>query len=130
MICGLAWGTVTEDEAGAKWSLYHDQLSSEKPEVPVPDEGEGEDEEPIDLINYRDFLQQYVFPTTVDEATNVENQTAMEQAMINFAKQGSPGSKFKNVAEKMRKALFLPKNVKEELGVVEEEDVDPNAEEE
>ena len=48
--------------------------------------------------------------------------------MINFAKQGNPGSKFKNVAERMRKALFLPKNVKEELGVVEEEDADPNAE--
>ena len=52
----------------------------------------------------------------------------MDQLMINFAKQGNPGSKFKNVAERMRKALFLPKNVKEELGVVEEEDADPNAE--
>ena len=35
--------------------------------------------------------------------------------MLNFAKPGNPGAKFKNHLEKMLKSLTLPKAAKEEL---------------
>lgn len=39
---------------------------------------------------------------------------------MNFAKPGSPGVKFKNMLEKMNKALSLPKSVKEELRITDD----------
>lgn len=36
---------------------------------------------------------------------------------MGFAKQGGPGAKFKNPAEKLFKCLGLPKGAKEELGI-------------
>lgn len=40
--------------------------------------------------------------------------------MLNFAKPGNPGVKFKNLFEKMTKTLSLPKAAKEELGITDE----------
>lgn len=40
--------------------------------------------------------------------------------MINFAKPGNPGAKFKNHFEKMLKTLSLPKGARDELGIAED----------
>jgi len=37
--------------------------------------------------------------------------------LLNFAKPGNPGAKFKGPFEKTMKAMTLPKTVKEDLGI-------------
>jgi hypothetical protein len=40
--------------------------------------------------------------------------------LLNFTKPGNPGTKFKSPFEKMLKALTIPKTVKEELNIQDE----------
>ena len=47
------------------------------------------------------------------------------QKLMNFAKPGNPGAKFKNQFEKMVKCLQLPKGAKEELGI--QDDIVPSS---
>lgn len=45
---------------------------------------------------------------------------ARNTKLLNFARQGNPGAKFKSTFEKAIKALTISKTVKEELGIQDE----------
>lgn len=49
------------------------------------------------------------------EKVNGEKEQIRQNKILNFAKSGNPGAKFKNHLEKMLKSLTLPKAAKEEL---------------
>lgn len=46
-----------------------------------------------------------------------ENEQVRNTKLLNFARPGNPGAKFKGPFEKMLKAITIPKAVKEELGL-------------
>ena len=54
------------------------------------------------------------------ERLNAENEVIRQNKLVNFAKPGSPGAKFKNQFEKMIKSLSLPKGAREELGITDD----------
>ena len=100
------------------WTLAHDQLCSEKPELL------DEEEQVIDVVNYREFvntLHPMINGIEGDSRTE-ENIKNRDELLLKFATQGNPGSKFKNQFEKMNKAILLPKAVAEELGVEDREE--------
>lgn len=51
---------------------------------------------------------------------NAEHDFQRNTKLINFARPGNPGAKFKGPFEKMMKAIALPKNVKEELNILDD----------
>jgi hypothetical protein len=115
IISKSAWGKVTPpNESDEKqipgWQLAYDQLSWTKPENAPKDKETGES---IELRSYHDYLQE-AYP--VEEGSNVEQNRAIHMdRLLSFARPGGPAAKFKNIQEKMLKALNLPKGAKEEL---------------
>lgn len=108
----MAWGHVTVENDARKWTLAYDQFSHDPPEE--------------DLMTYNDFLDlEYAPREALEEGETQEqleehNQKLIEERkekVINFAKSGNPGSKFKSQFEKLNRATYLPKNVREELGL-------------
>ena len=92
-------------KAGEKeeWTFVSDQLSEHKPSV--------EGINPDDIMSYKDYLDRN-FPSGTPE-----QDLARNTKLLNFARPGNPGAKFKGPYEKMLKALTLPKAVKDELGI-------------
>lgn len=109
IVCKSVWGRVTpaaeSDEGGVPhWILIHDQLSWTKPLIQGCE----------DLISYADYLKEN-YPVKDGHPKAVQNKAIIEDRLNSFAKAGGPGAKFKNTAEKMLKALTLPKGATEEL---------------
>jgi hypothetical protein len=92
-------------KAGEKeeWTFVSDQLSEHKPSV--------EGINPDDIMSYKEYLDRN-FPSGTPE-----QDLARNTKLLNFARPGNPGAKFKGPYEKMLKALSLPKAVKDELGI-------------
>jgi len=116
-VARMSWGEMTVDQDVRKWTLIHEQFSHEAPE-------EG-------LISYSDFLDlEMPEKNQLDEGETVDqfhehNQQIKEkrnEKLLNFAKPGNPGSKFKSQVEKLNRATYLPKNVREELGLNDQPD--------
>ena len=79
--------------------MAYDQLSWRKPEyVQVKDKETGE-LVTVDVISYKDFLDQY-YPTK-DNADAEQNLAIQLDRLSSFARPGGLGSKFKNTYEKM-----------------------------
>jgi len=76
-------------------------------------------------MSYREYLDRILPLKTVDQVAdakernrlNADNELQRNTRLINFARPGNPGAKFKGPFEKMMKALALPKGVKEELNI-------------
>ena len=51
---------------------------------------------------------------------NADNELQKNTKLLNFARPGNPGAKFKGPFEKMMKAIALPKGVKEELNILDD----------
>jgi hypothetical protein len=77
-------------------------------------------------MNYYDFLDlQYPILTKPEGEESFEqfqeanrlNREQRNEKLINFTKPGNPGSKFKSQVEKLNRATYLPKNVREDLGM-------------
>lgn len=78
------------------------------------------------MMSYSDFLDiQYpVKPHPENGETqeqwqeqNKLNQEARKEELLSFTRHGHPGTKFKSQAEKIIRASYLPKNVREDLGI-------------
>jgi hypothetical protein len=111
-IARMAWGHVTVEEDIRKWTLAYEQFSPDQPEE--------------DLMSYYNFLQlEYTHRTELNEEETPEqlveaNKQIDEQKrekLLTFAKPGNPGSKFKSQVDKINRATYLPKNVRENLGL-------------
>jgi len=69
-----------------------------------------------------DYLNETMPNQKLEDGTDdPEIKEQREKLVLNFAKPGSPGSKFKNQYEKMNKCLTLPKGAKEELGISDDD---------
>lgn len=108
----MAWGALTVENNARKWTLAYEQFSHEPPEQ--------------DLISFYDFLEmEYELKSRPEgnetvEQMNEYNQHLLAQKkekLVNFARPGNPGSKFKSQVEKLNRATYLPKNVREDLGM-------------
>ena len=85
-----------------EWTYVSDQLLEVKPTV----EGINAD----DIMSYKEYLDRF-FPISS------ENEQIRNTKLLNFARPGNPGAKFKSPFEKMLKTVSLPKAVKEDLGI-------------
>jgi len=65
-------------------------------------------------MSYREYLDR-ILPRE-----NPDNEIQRNTKLINFARPGNPGAKFKGPFEKMMKAIGLPKGVKEELNILDD----------
>jgi hypothetical protein len=108
----MVWGQVTVEDDKRKWTIVHEQFSPEAPED--------------DLMNYSDFLNlEYPQREECDEGETLEqlveyNKNMLEarkDKLLYFTRPGNPGTKFKSQVEKLNRATYLPKNVREELGL-------------
>jgi hypothetical protein len=81
-----------------------------------------------EIMSYKEYLDKF-FPLKSDAEVpdakerarvNAENELQRNTRLINFAKPGNPGAKFKGPFEKMMKAITLPKGVKEELNILDD----------
>lgn len=108
-VAKMVWGQVTVEDDNRKWTLAYDQFSHEQPEE--------------NLMTYSDFLDlEYPYKTEAEEEEDLEdyNHRMREirvEKLLSFAKPGNPGSKFKSQVEKLNRATYLPKNVREDLGL-------------
>ena len=68
--------------------------------------------EAVELTSYMDYLH-LAYPTKGEDAE--KNKIIHEDRILSFARPGGQGAKFKNLQEKMLRALNLPKGAKEEL---------------
>ena len=93
------------------WTLVHDQLSWSRPA-----QGQLKDSSfsVEDLVNYDEYLCEN-YPHKGDEEDAAQNKNLYADRVLSFARAGGAGAKFKNLQEKMLKALNLPKGAKEEL---------------
>jgi hypothetical protein len=96
IIVKSAWGKVTppvESDAAEvpNWTLVYDQLSWNRPEQSWLKEGAGEAAE---LKTYMDYLEE-AYPVK-DHENAEQNRAIIEDRVYSFARQGGPGSKFKN----------------------------------
>lgn len=108
----MAWGQVTIEDDRRKWTLVYEQFSPEQPEE--------------DLMSYYQFLDlEYSPRTQLEEGETPEelaeynkeiSKTRREKLLV-FAKAGQPGAKFKSQVDKINRAAYLPKNVREDLGL-------------
>lgn len=120
IISKSAWGKVTppvesDEKQLPNWQLAYDQLSWVKPENAPKDKETGE---AIDLRSYDEYLHE-AFPIEGSDNTN-QNKAIHVDRLLSFARPGGPAAKFKNIQEKMLKALNLPKGAKEELNYAQE----------
>lgn len=114
-VARMCWGQVTVEDDSRKWNLAFDQFSHDPPEE--------------DLMSYRDFLD-LEFPVRAKpeagespaelEERNKANIEEVKEKLLNFTRHGQPGSKFKSQVEKLNRATYLPKNVREDLGMSDE----------
>lgn len=75
-----------------------------------------------------DYLNETIPNQKLEDGTNdPEIKEERDKMILNFAKPGSPGSKFKNQYEKMNKCLTLPKGAKEELGISDDDNNNKNS---
>jgi hypothetical protein len=65
-------------------------------------------------MSYREYLDR-ILPRD-----NPDNEIQRNTKLINFSRPGNPGAKFKGPFEKMMKAIALPKGVKEELNILDD----------
>jgi len=115
IISKSAWGRVTppvesDEKQLPNWHLAFDQLSWDKPANAPIDKETGS---AIDLRSYDDYLNE-AFPI-MEGGNIVQNKNIHIDRLLSFARPGGPAAKFKNIQEKMLKALNLPKGAKEEL---------------
>ena len=112
----MAWGQVTVEEDARKWTLAYEQFLPDQPEE--------------DVMSYYTFLNlEYAPRTELSEDETPEqleeyNEQLLEQKkekLLNFSRPGNPGSKFKSQVEKINRATYLPKNVREDLGLNDEQ---------
>lgn len=81
-----------------------------------------------EVMSYREYLDRILPLKTVDQVAdakernrlNADNELQRNTRLINFARPGNPGAKFKGPFEKMMKAIALPKGVKEELNILDD----------
>lgn len=106
MLVALCWGRMWAKKAGEKeeWTFVSDQLIDHKPTV--------DGINPDDIMSYKHYLDHF-FPAKGNSEGDLERNTKL----LNFAKPGNPGAKFKGPFEKMMKALSIPKTVKEDMGI-------------
>jgi len=119
IIAKSSWGRVTpsaesDHNQGGNWALLHDQLAWTKPDISLLKEKDRETEsgDPVELVSYMDYLNE-AYP--LDRGNAEQNQAIITDRLLSFARAGGLASKFKNISEKMLKALNLPKGAKEEL---------------
>ena len=67
--------------------------------------------EPVQLKSYMEWLYES-YPLSENKE---QNSAIHVDRILSFARPGGAGAKFKNLQEKMLKALNLPKGAKEEL---------------
>ena len=80
----------------------------------IPD---GEDE--TNIVPYMEYIDSMHPRKNEDGSANPDVVEVRHNLMMNFAKPGGAGAKFKNTNEKMLKALTLPKGAREDLGIDE-----------
>ena len=99
-----------------QWIYVSDQLTEIRPVI------EGSQEQ---VLSYKEYLDRFFplktakdIPDANERAhANSENEMQRNIRLLSFAKPGNPGAKFKGPFEKMMKGLNLPKGVKEELNI-------------
>ena len=114
-VARMWWGRVTVEEDERKWNVAFDQFSHDPPEE--------------DMMNFSDFLDiQYPIRSKPEKGQTREqweqetklHKEARAEELLSFTRHGHPGSKFKSQAEKIIRATYLPKNVREDLGMSDE----------
>ena len=114
-VARMWWGKVTIENDVHKWNVAFDQFSHDQPEE--------------EMMSYSDFLD-LEFPIRQSpergepkeqwEEQNKINREARTEHLLSFVRHGHPGSKFKSQTEKIIRSTYLPKNVREDLGMSDE----------
>ena len=129
IVAKSVWGRHTQSDAGHHWELCHDQLTFVEPESPNLLANLAEANGNTSICSYMDYVDAH-FPKLSGSESQEEKDEREElrtSMVAKFSQPGGLGSKFKNQAEKMMKQLALPKGAKDELGIVGDNGMEPDA---
>jgi hypothetical protein len=119
----LVWGKLVPKKVNGveelQWTYVSDQLTEIRPVL------EDSKEEVMSYIEYLNRILPLKSAEEIPDAkerarANADNELQRNTKLLNFARPGNPGAKFKGPFEKMMKAIALPKGVKEELNILDD----------
>jgi hypothetical protein len=119
----LVWGKLVPKKVNGveelQWTYVSDQLTEIRPVL------EDSKEEVMSYIEYLNRILPLKSAEEIPDAkerarANADNELQKNTKLLNFARPGNPGAKFKGPFEKMMKAIALPKGVKEELNILDD----------
>ena len=119
----MVWGKLVPKKVNGveelQWTYVSDQLTEIRPVL------EDSKEEVMSYIEYLNRILPLKSAEEIPDAkgrarANADNELQRNTKLLNFARPGNPGAKFKGPFEKMMKAIALPKGVKEELNILDD----------
>ena len=119
----MVWGKLVPKKVNGveelQWTYVSDQLTEIRPVL------EDSKEEVMSYIEYLNRILPLKSAEEIPDAkerarANADNELQKNTKLLNFARPGNPGAKFKGPFEKMMKAIALPKGVKEELNILDD----------
>jgi hypothetical protein len=123
LLANLVWGKLVPKKVNGveelQWTYVSDQLTEIRPVLE-----DSQDE----VMSFKEYLDRILPLKTAEEVPdakerahlNAENELQRNTRLLNFSRPGNPGAKFKGPFEKMIKAITLPKGVKEELNILDD----------
>ncbi len=123
LLANLVWGKLVPKKVNGveelQWTYVSDQLTEIRPVL------EDSKEEVMSYIEYLNRILPLKSAEEIPDAkerarANADNELQRNTKLLNFARPGNPGAKFKGPFEKMMKAIALPKGVKEELNILDD----------